>query len=200
MDFPQQTWGLRASSNYFSKASLFGDLKWGRAVNFVPPRGQEPSPADQLESILRVTLQPVTQLRVQTDYILSRLTDTTDGERIFDNHIVRLTSNWQFTNELSLRFIAQYDALLAEPERTHLSTTKNINMDVLMTYRVNPWTALFVGVNTNAQNIFLCEFPDPARPGCEGLAPGETAISRTKSGFLNDGRQFFVKLSYLLRF
>jgi hypothetical protein len=113
---------------------------------------------------------------------------------------VRLTSNWQFTKELSLRFIAQYDALLAEPERTRLSTTKNINVDILMTYLVNPWTALFIGANNNAQNIFLCEFPDPGRPGCKGLAPGETAILRTRSGFLNDGRQFFVKLSYLLRF
>ncbi len=59
-----------------------------------------------------------------------------------------------------------------------------------MTYQVNPWTALYVGYNSNLQNIDLLADP---------LA-GTTTVVRMPRGFINDGRQLFVKFSYLLRY
>ena len=55
-------------------------------------------------------------------------------------------------------------------------------------YLVNPWTALYVGYNTNYRNIELLE-----QPG------GMQQIGYTDSADFNDARQLFVKLSYLFR-
>ena len=76
------------------------------------------------------------------------------------------------------------------PFSTHTNPRrpKNINLDFLMTYLVNPGTALFVGYNGNAQNIDLIDTPDGRR------------VIRRRGRFENDAWQFFVKFSYLFRF
>jgi hypothetical protein len=56
-----------------------------------------------------------------------------------------------------------------------------------------------VGYNSDLQNI------DPSLlRTCGGLAcaPGESfdGVLRTRNSFLNDGRQVFIKLSYLFRY
>jgi predicted porin len=110
------------------------------------------------------------------------------GANVLTNHIFRSKWNYQFNRELSLRVIVQYDSVLTNPEFTDEETTKNINADFLLTYLINPWTALYVGYNSNAQNIHIV----PTDSGAE--------IARRRNGFLNDGKQFFVKFSYLFRF
>jgi hypothetical protein len=83
-----------------------------------------------------------------------------------------------------VRFIAQYDALIVNPDPavTVLPTIKNFNADFLVTYLLNPGTALYVGYNSNLQNL------DP------------TASFRTVEDFINDSKGLFVKFSYLFRF
>jgi hypothetical protein len=80
--------------------------------------------------------------------------------------------------------------VLANPNFTSLQTTKNFNADLLFTYLLHPNTAVYVGYNTNLENI------DPT------LAPdGSGGVNHLASGRLrNDGRNFFVKGSYLFRF
>ncbi len=128
------------------------------------------------------------QLRINNTYLFTRLTDRTTRASIFNNHILRSMWNWQFNRQLSLRVILQYDATLANPELAALETTKNINADVLITYLVNPGTALFLGYNTNTQNTELVT-----------TAIG-SQIVHPRGRFINDAKQFFVKFSYLLRF
>ena len=199
-DFFESAWGFRIRSAHFSAASFLVRLGVGQAVNFVPPAGEPPFVVNQMEGNARVTLRPLTELRIQNDYLLARLTGRDDGSSIFTNHILRSNWNWQFTKELSLRVIARYDALLANAASTQLRTTKNFNFDLLLTYRVNPWTALFAGFNTNHQNLAVCDGLADEPAACRGLSPGERALARTRSGLLNDGKQFFVKMSYLFRF
>ena len=79
------------------------------------------------------------------------------------------------------------NTVLANPELTSLETSKNFNADFLLTYLVNPWTALYVGYNGNVQNIELLE------------TPAGSEIIRSPH-FINDAKQFFIKFSYLLRF
>jgi hypothetical protein len=72
-----------------------------------------------------------------------------------------------------------------------------MNYDFLFTYLVHPGTAVYVGYNTNLQNLEpqLClliagtNICDPAGPG----------LLRTRDSFINDSRVFFIKLSYLWR-
>ena len=79
--------------------------------------------------------------------------------------------------------------MLANPNFTSLPTTKNLNADFLITYLLHPGTAVYVGYNSNLQNLdhHLLLAPDGS-------------LLRTRDSLLNDSRQFFVKVSYLFRF
>jgi hypothetical protein len=126
---------------------------------------------------------------------------------------VRSKWNWQFTPQLSLRVILQYNSVLANtPGKefylpspcstgsgscpipfypyTYLPTEKQFNADFLLTYLVHPGTAIYVGYNSDLQNLDHSLMQDRA-----GLAGRYTA-----KGYINDSRQFFVKVSYQFRF
>jgi hypothetical protein len=122
------------------------------------------------------------------------------GKGIFNNHIVRSKWNWQFTPHLSLRLILQYNSVLANTPGsqfrqastgnpfylyTFLPTQKQFNADFLLTYLVHPGTAIYVGYNSDLQNL--------------NVMPG-VGVSNTARGYINDSRQVFVKVSYLFRF
>jgi len=203
-DFQRNRKGLGMETSYLDWLTVGWNYSWGTRINIVPPEGQEPSLADLTAATGVVTLRPLTPLRVENRYLHTRLTDRGDGRNVFNNHILRSNWNWQFTRELSLRVILQYDALLANPDHTALHTRKNFNADFLLTYLLHPGTAVYIGYNGNAQNLdpglFLCQGPGMARPDCPGLAEGSTALLRPRERFINDARQFFVKVSYLFRF
>src|SRR5581483_10483546 len=139
---------------------------------------------------LLISFLPVTSLKIDNTYLFDRLRDRATGASIFNNHIFRSKWNWQFNRELSLRLIFQYNTTLANPSLTFLPTSKQFNADFLVTYLVHPGTAVYVGYNSDLQNF------DPRL----GLAPNTGGILRTRTGYINDSRQFFVKVSYLFRF
>jgi outer membrane receptor protein involved in Fe transport len=125
---------------------------------------------------------------IDTAYLRTELDDKDGRGNIFVNDILRTRWNWQFTTELSLRMILRYDWTRANPQLSSLEEkTENFNADLLVTYLVNPWTALYVGYNTNYQNLELED------------TPGGPEVVRTDDLF-NDAKQLFVKLSYLFRF
>jgi hypothetical protein len=95
--------------------------------------------------------------------------------------------NYQFTRDLSLRFIADYNSVLPNTALTSLQKDKRVGLDLLFTYMLNPGTALYAGYTDLYQNYRL----DPT------LSP---ALYRTSGPDLNTGRQIFIKISYLLRF
>jgi predicted porin len=179
--------GINFNSNYFSKVNVQGEYRWGQRVNFVPAPGELPALEDRVTANLTITLRPTTPLRIDNIYLFEKLQSRANGANIFNNHIIRSKWNWQFNRELSLRMILQYDAVLANQGLTSLQTTKNFNADFLLTYLLHPGTALYAGYNSNHQNI------DPL------LTRNDFGFVRTRDRFLNDGRQFFVKFSYLFR-
>ena len=107
-----------------------------------------------------------------------------------NDHIIRSKWNYQFNKELSFRFIGQYSAVLANPYFTYLQTSKNLNADFLFTYLVHPSTAVYVGYTSNLENVDEVPLPDKLG-GVNHVADGRLR---------NDGRNFFVKASYLFRF
>src|SRR5436305_14324085 len=80
---------------------------------------------------------------------------------------------------------------------TSLQSTKNMNFDVLFTYLLHPGTAIYVGYNSNLENVDadLC-LRLPGSTQCDPNGPG---LLRTRDQLTNDGRQLFVKISYLFR-
>jgi hypothetical protein len=185
--------------------TLQGYYIWGDDINFVPPIGVTavacpgwpglnatscpPFLARSDGASAEVSLRPVSSLKIDNTYLFSRLRDRESEMAIFNNHIVRTKLNWQFTRELSFRMILQYTATLANPMFTSLQTTKQFNADFLLTYLLHPGTAIYVGYNTDRQNINPALQLDPFG-----------RLARTQDQFLQDGRQFFVKVSYLYRF
>lgn len=179
--------GVYLGSQYYQPFTFSAQYEWGTDVNFVPPAGKAPVLANLTHAQALLTLRPFTKLEVDNTYILERLTSRQGGASIFDNHIIRSKWNWQFSPRLGVRTILQYNSILPNQALTSLQPTKQFNADFLVSYIVNPWTALYVGYNSDQQNINLI----PTSTGSELL--------RTNR-FLNDGRQFFVKFSYYFGF
>jgi Domain of unknown function (DUF5916)/Carbohydrate family 9 binding domain-like len=199
-------------TSYFQKVQVAASYIWGDGVNFVPAAHALPqSLLSRLDTATgSLTIRPIKPLKIENTYLFERLRPTDNeyllslaqnpgvplGRGIFDNHIVRSKWNWQFTPQLSLRVILQYNSVLANTPGntvypyTYLPTQKEFNADFLLTYLVHPGTAIYIGYNSDLQNLDHSLMLDPA--GLAGLY--------TAKGYINDSRQFFVKVSYLFRF
>jgi len=140
--------------------------------------------------VVNLRWRPTTPFRVQNSCILSRLDQTDDGANIFDNRIFRSNLGYQFTREFSLRAIVQYDFLRAHSLLYALAGNKNWNADLLLTYQVNPWTVIYLGSNSNWRHADDLVVAPQDRP----------ALVAPQSAFFNDGRQVFVKFSYLFSY
>ncbi|GAC1644690.1 MAG: hypothetical protein NVS9B15_01970 [Acidobacteriaceae bacterium] len=182
-----------APSHYFSTTT---NLIRGGTVDVVVPKGQLPVTADETSLNQTLTVNPVAKLVVDNTYIWDRVDRNRLHASAFNNHIIRSKWNYQFNRELSVRFIAQYNGLLANPRFSSLETSKGLNFDFLLTYLVHPGTAIYLGYNSNLENI------DPGlcvRVGgvCD---PNGTGLIRDPRGRLvNDAKQVFFKISYLFR-
>ncbi|MFQ5776780.1 MAG: DUF5916 domain-containing protein [Terriglobia bacterium] len=168
---------------------------WGTEVNFSPAQGLDPFRARMAESELALTLRPAPRLRVDNTYIYSRLRTEPDfrllpasvSSNIFTNHIVRWKLNYQFTRALSARAILDYEAVLPNRFLVDLEREKRFGADLLLTYLVNPGTALHIGYTDLYENLALD-------------STAGASLRRTAAPTLSTGRQFFIKLSYLFRY
>ncbi|GAC1623245.1 MAG: DUF5916 domain-containing protein [Candidatus Acidiferrum sp.] len=187
-DYPHFHDGFFFDFGYFTPVFLAGEVDWGRETNFDPASGP-PVLARSNSVQLIATIRPLKGLTFDNSYLFQRLRDDLTGGSIFNNHIIRSKWNYQFNRELSLRVIGQYSSVLANSSATSLPTRKNINADILFTYLLHPGTAFYLGYNSNLQNL------NPAL----ALDPNNNILT-TRNGYINDGRQFFVKISYLFRY
>ena len=186
--YVRHTTEVTVNTNYYRAVSLKMDVRWGTRINYDAPTGQIPILAGRTSVNTTLTVRPSRKLRVDNTYILFRLHDRMGGVGSMNNHIIRSKLNYQFTRALSFRFIGQYNSLLTNPTFTSLQTAKDFNADFLVTYLLRPSTAIYVGYNTNRENLL-----NPLAADIDGnLLRGPR--------YINDGRNFFVKASYLLRF
>jgi hypothetical protein len=201
LDFHEHDSGISVSSSPLTQLTVGGQYFWGDTINFVPglvPPFNQPYLARWDFANAVASIRPFTQLKIDNTYLFTRLRTRDTGANIFNNHIIRSKWNWQLNRELSLRVILQYTALLTQNRPgdltntyplTSMPTSKNFNTDFLITYLLHPGTAVYVGYNSNLQNL------DPGL----GIDPNIGGIGRSDR-LINDGRLFFVKVSYLFRF
>jgi hypothetical protein len=104
--------------------------------------------------------------------------------------------NYQFTRAISARVIVEYDTTLANPAQTSIQRTKQVGTQALLTWLPHPGTAVYIGYNDDLQNL--------DRSLCNRLRGGacdpDNPLPPRSLNFLNDGRQVFIKASYLFRF
>ena len=210
-DYHEHESGATFQTGYLKQATINASYYWGSGTNFVaepdvPPALSTPYNLPFLthEDNARASLifRPIKPLKIENTYLFDRLRATNStflfeqarypgiGRGIFNDHILRSKWNWQFTPQLSVRVILQYNSLLAGTPGvgspyTYLPTAKEFNADFLVTYLLHPGTAIYVGYNSDLQNL--------------NVERG-VGVFNTPRGLMNDSRQFFVKASYMFRF
>jgi hypothetical protein len=165
--------------------SLSGSFTGGRAINFTPPGLQPPTDGEHVGIRVALGLRPLTPLRIDTTWL--RTTLTLEAGRAFASDILRTRWAWQFTRQWSLRFIGQYESTRTDPALSSAAPRRNLNADILLTRLVNPWTAIYIGYNGNAQDVELAE-----------TTPGMRVVRRG-GRLAGDSWQVFAKWSRLLR-
>jgi len=165
-------------------------------VNYNPVAGQAPSLLNQETVSFLFTVQPIHPLTIDNSYLLDRDHAVSNGAFVYESQTMRSKVNYQFTRSLSARVIAEYDSTLANPAQTSLLRTRQVATQALLTWLPHPGTAVYIGYSNDMENLdrSLCNrLPTGA---CD---PNNTTTPRA-GPLLNDGRQVFIKASYLFRF
>ena len=175
---------INVTTEWLKWLAITEGYEWGVAPNYFPPAGVAPHTAASTNVALGLTFRPTPRLRQDITYLRSALR-THDGDPIFTNNIARSTFNYQFTRELSVRAIVDYNGVRPDPSRVRLVHDERIGADLLFTYQLGPSTAVYAGYTSGFQNV----------------APGDTGqpASRIGEPTTEVGRQAFVKISYLWR-
>jgi hypothetical protein len=83
---------------------------------------------------LTATLRPTSRLQVDLSFSRARLSSVATSELFYDGYIARTMGVYQFTPELFLRVIGQYDQF-----------NKAIDFYPLLSYKLNPFTIFYAG-------------------------------------------------------
>jgi hypothetical protein len=193
---------LRYAKNSFSvytdvlkKISLYGTVDHGTGVNYNPAPGLPLFTGSAMDVSVGFSWRPTTQLRFEQFYFFDHLTaperldaDAASARRaVYTSHLARSKINYQFTRSLSVRAILDYYGVLPNSALFYQDRFKQFSGDVLFTYMLHPGTALYFGYNNRYENLAI----DPEVPH---------SLRRSGAPDYLVNRQFFVKLSYLLRF
>lgn len=127
-----------------------------------------------------VDVKPTERLFISNNFDFSRLRHRQDyidrnpdeDEEIYSGYIFRSRVNYQFTRELFLRLVVQYN-----------NFSEQFNIEPLLTYKINPFTKFYIGMANNYRNYY----PDP----------DENILKSSQWDLSN--RQFFAKFQYLFR-
>jgi hypothetical protein len=180
-DYERREAWLRFETAFVSALSFETEVEVARAIHVEPAAGLAPQAADREGVVLGLTARPSPRFALTASWLGTRLDDVAGGARILDDRISRLRFDWQIDRRLSLRAIAEHDRTEVDPTLTTIEPRDRLNADLLLTWLLNPWSAIYFGTNSN--------WIDPqSTPGLP--APG---------GRRNDGRQVFVKASWLFR-
>ncbi len=117
------------------------------------------------------TYKPVDRLTIEPNVSYARMTSLIDGQRFYSGYIMRTRVQMQATKAMSFRLVTQYNDF-----------GKVWDVDPLLTYRVSPFSVLYVGSTMNYGQV--ATYPeDPHNP----------------PQWRNTSRQIFMKLQYLFQ-
>ena len=185
---------LRGAPLNYLNLNIFGSRSGNVNYN---PAGPAPTLLDEESLSALITVYPTRSLTIDNTYLLDRDHEAHGGQDVYESQTFRTKINYQFTTAFSARVIVEYDSTLVNPLETSLPRTKTIGTEALLTWLPHPGTAVYIGYNNDIQNLdrSLCN----RLPG-GGCDPANLVAPRSTNNYLNDGRQIFIKASYLLRF
>lgn len=118
-----------------------------------------------------VSLQPTDPWSIELKYERQKLTRSDTRLVAFDSNIFSLRSTYQFTRFVFARVRTDYETI-----------DGTLNSQLLLGWSPNPGTAFYVGYNDNSNYRAFNE-----------------ARNRFDDSFRQDGRRFFIRMSYLFR-
>jgi hypothetical protein len=130
----------------------------------------DPGPGNGINVEAGLNVKVTDDLSANLSYIRARLVRRDTGRTAFDDNIVSLRGTYQFTRFIFLRGRLDYDSI-----------SYNAQSQVLFGWTPNPGTAFYIGYNDSVNYKF-----NPYT----GTFPG---------GISRNGREFFIKMSYLFR-
>jgi hypothetical protein len=206
--FRKHSTSVYATSALYKWLTLTTRFTSGTGENYFPGGAFDPFLGNVKKLNLGFTVRPSARFRIDETGIYYRL-GTRDGstpagfkpgQAIFNNYLLRTKFNYQFSKELSLRVIVDYDATLANTQLLNLQAnlgsyaggplppTKQFPADVLLTYLLHPGTAAYVGYNSGLNNL-----------GLDQSIPTPSVFYQANPTNRNN-QLFFVKVSHLFRF
>lgn len=197
VEYDSRQAGMDVYSSPLPWFAIGGGYYQGSGINYSPPDGQGPLPVDVSSPHVNLEVKPIGSLDLQNSYVFTHFTNPSTGDVVYDNHELISRWNYQLTKAASFNLIGQYIATLPHPDATDAENSKTLFADALFTYMPHPGTALYVGYIGNFANLdrALCTREQ------DGLCnPSDPILAPTGSSLMNDGKNVYVKLSYLLRF
>ncbi|MBI5021476.1 MAG: carbohydrate binding family 9 domain-containing protein [Ignavibacteriales bacterium] len=115
-----------------------------------------------------LNIKPIDRLTIDQSVNYSKSTDIETGEEFFKGYITRTRFQFQFNKEFSLRLVGQFNDF-----------NKKWDIDPLVTYRLSPFSVLYVGSTYDYQHY--------------------DANDMHESTWKISSRQYFMKLQYLFQ-
>jgi len=184
--YRQQTEGFDLSTNPIASVELLASYAKGTGINFIPASGP-PVLARSSVASASLSFRIGRALTINNTYLLARASAIQNDRGIFDDHTLRTKCTYYFSRSFYARTIFQFNNVISSPAMVNLQRQKTFNADFLFTYLPHPGTAVFVGYNSDLANLG------------RNLDLGSDGLVQRSSGFINDGRQVFVKVMYLFR-
>ena len=97
-------------------------------------RDDEPERGQRRNVSMWATIKPLQRFVIQPEVDYSELRDLETGEAFFSGYIVRTKFSFQFTRELSLRLVTQYNDF-----------SESLDIEPLLQYQINPFTVFYIG-------------------------------------------------------
>jgi len=150
----------------------------GGGLSFNTGRGiyrdfDAPELAQQENRSVYLNLKPSSRVELNVDWNYAKMDSRITNENLFEGWIVRNRLTVNFTQQLFLRTVIQYNDF-----------NERLDIEPLLTYRINPFTVFYVG-STNQIRHYE---PD-----------AEQMDLVTESMWRSAQRQYFAKLQYLFR-
>ncbi len=169
VDFHKIRYSMGVGINTSRKVSIGGFTNWGDQIRYVT----NPYLGTGRNGNVTLTVRPYSRLQSEVNLTTSSFKDVRTDRQEFAIKIYRLLTTYQFTERLLLRNIVDYN-----------NYDRSLGGNLLLTYRVNSGTALYVGYDDRYRSAFKFN---------SALYPGDEDYTRTS-------RALFAKLQILFRY
>jgi hypothetical protein len=174
-NFDKTGFSVRTNVNASRSFSFGANVRVGDQILY----SADPTLGYQVGWSVNASVRPTSSLSTRLSLSTTRL--TVDRIEAFDVKILRATTTYQITEKLGLRNIIEFNSL-----------SRELDFNLLGTYRINAGTVFFVGYDDHYRQANLIQ------GDLDGNGIDEQLFLR--GNLQRTNRAIFVKLQYLFRF